>query len=61
MKAKVLMSFIDSDSKVIQTEGKVIELTEERFTEINNANDKLLKEVKEEGNAEQVKRKTKTK
>ena len=45
MKAKVLISFSDNVEKVIQQEGTVFDLTEERFEEIMAANENLIKEV----------------
>ena len=48
MKAKVLKTFTDGELKAIHEEGKVIELTQKRFKEINEINDKLLEEHKEE-------------
>jgi len=48
MKAKVLISFSDNVNKVIQQEGKVIDLTEERFEEIMAANENLIEAVQVE-------------
>lgn len=48
MKARVLKTFTDGELKAIHEEGKVIELTQKRFKEINDINDKLLEEHKED-------------
>ncbi|NMF06261.1 hypothetical protein ACUH7Y_07065 [Clostridium beijerinckii] len=48
MKAKVLKTFVDGELKTIHEEGKVIDLTVKRFKEINEINDKLLEEHKED-------------
>lgn len=48
MKAKVLKTFVDGELKTIHEEGNVIELTQKRFKEISDINDKLLEEHKEE-------------
>ncbi|WP_271814500.1 hypothetical protein [Clostridium beijerinckii] len=48
MKARVLATFTDGELKAIHEEGKIIELTQKRFNEINKINDKLLEEHKED-------------
>lgn len=48
MRVKVLKSFIDKQKEVIHQEGKIIELTEERFEEIKSADGSLIEEVEGE-------------
>lgn len=48
MKVKVLSSFIDKENKIIQPEGKVIEITEERFNKIMAINDELIEVTEDE-------------
>lgn len=47
MKAKVLKSFLDKPNNVIQAEGKIIDLTEERFKEIMSINNGLIESVED--------------
>ena len=49
MKAKVLITFSDNKEKKIRYEGEIIELSDERFAEINSINDKLLEETEDTG------------
>lgn len=53
MKAKVLNTFTDGKAKTIREEGEIIELTKERFKELNELN--LLEEVKTEEKKEKPK------
>lgn len=48
MKVKVLKSFLDKENNVIQKAGKIIEVTEDRFEQINSVKVGLLIEVSEE-------------
>jgi flagellar biosynthesis/type III secretory pathway chaperone len=45
MKAKVLITF--SDGEKIRSKGKVIELSTEKFKQINKKNENILEEIKE--------------
>ena len=49
MKVRVLISFSDEVNKVIQPEGKVIEMTKNRFDYIMSKNDCLIEPTEEDG------------